>query len=63
MSCPKNCFHQNKEYDCGIREKEEGCFCKENFILDSLGNCIKPESCGCRLPEGNGILEVLISSY
>ncbi|RMZ98161.1 c-binding -like [Brachionus plicatilis] len=57
LACPENCFYLYEEYDCGIREKQEGCYCKNGFILDSMGNCIKPESCGCRLPENYGMLE------
>ncbi|CAF0786128.1 unnamed protein product [Brachionus calyciflorus] len=56
--CPKTCFYTNGSFDCGLTEPIEGCLCKSGFILDSLGNCVLPNKCGCKLPDYSGIIEV-----
>jgi hypothetical protein len=47
--CGRTCLDpQGKKY-CG-NEEREGCFCQVGFVRNSQGECVKPEQCGCRVP-------------
>jgi hypothetical protein len=56
--CAKTCIKPKGDYDCGVLKPIEGCYCKDGFVYDGTGNCIKVESCGCPLPDNSAILSV-----
>ena len=38
--------------DCGnLGACTEGCFCKEGFVFNQDGACIREEECGCLVPD------------
>ena len=43
---------------CGVRVPREGCYCRDGYVRNSAGLCVKPEECGCRLPHNRGIVAV-----
>ena len=59
--CPRTCLHPDGDYECGDLTLTEGCFCKNGFVMDSEGNCIKADQCGCTFPDGSGVLQVVFS--
>lgn len=56
--CPGTCLFPNGTYDCGELGDEEGCFCLPGYVRSSDGDCILPEDCGCRLPDGSTVISV-----
>ncbi len=60
--CPKTCLNLNGPSNCGLNKPSEGCFCKTGYVLDSNDNCVLNSSCGCLLPDGSGIISVIIFS-
>lgn len=56
--CPKTCTNPNG-FDCGEVHPADGCFCKEDFVLDSNGDCIHIEDCGCKMPDNSTTLRVI----
>lgn len=60
--CPVTCNNFDKvglpDYDCGALQVVEGCFCLEGFVMDTLGNCITKDKCGCSLPDQSTTLQV-----
>ena len=41
-----------------MRVPREGCYCRDGFVRNSAGRCVKLEECGCRLPKNRGIIAV-----
>ena len=62
--CPVTCNNIDKidlpGYDCGALQVVEGCFCRKGFVMDTLGNCITKENCGCSLPDNSATLQVCL---
>jgi hypothetical protein len=36
----------------------EGCYCRDGFVRNAAGKCVPQEQCGCRLPNGRGVVAV-----
>jgi hypothetical protein len=56
--CPRTCLDPEGRNFCGITSPREGCYCRDGFVRNSAGRCIIPENCGCRKPDGTGLLGV-----
>ncbi len=56
--CPRTCLNPTGNYGCGVIKPVMGCHCRRGFVRNSQGKCIKPSQCGCRLPDGSGLLNV-----
>ncbi len=61
--CPKTCLNPVKKYNCGILKPVEGCHCRRGFVRNSKEQCVRRRQCGCRLPDGSGVLHVSQSIY
>ena len=57
-SCPGTCLNPIGDYDCGLKNPTEGCYCKDGLVLDPNGNCIPPSKCGCLLPDNTTVIDV-----
>ena len=57
--CPRTCTNPDGNYDCGIIERAEGCYCQDGFVLDSDGSCISADQCGCLIADLNIVQQVL----
>lgn len=47
--CPRTCSDPDGT-DCQEPQWVEGCFCKRGLILDSNGDCVSIDNCGCPMP-------------
>lgn len=56
--CPKTCLDPFGEADCGEIKFTEGCFCLDDFVLDSNGSCVSLDKCGCLLPDRSSFISV-----
>lgn len=56
--CPKTCIDKFGQNDCGELKFIEGCYCKEGFVKNSLGECIDLKECGCLSPDGSIEIQV-----
>ncbi|CAF0944073.1 unnamed protein product [Brachionus calyciflorus] len=54
--CPKTCLDPTGKNDCGEIKTIEGCFCNDNYILNSFGVCVSSNECGCKFPDNSGVL-------
>ena len=45
-------------YNCGLLDLTEGCFCKSGYVRGTDGKCIRLEECGCRLPDNSTVLQM-----
>jgi len=55
--CPLTCLNQ-KPYDCGEVNIEEGCFCKPGFVMGTNNDCILPDQCACTMADNTTTLQV-----
>ena len=55
----KTCLFPNGNYDSGIAQPVEGCYCAEGFLLNSDNKCVPQNQCGCALPSGSGVMAVI----
>ncbi|ELT96344.1 hypothetical protein CAPTEDRAFT_168416 [Capitella teleta] len=61
-ACVPTCSDKTGE-NCGnLGPCTEGCFCKEGFVYNQDGACIKEEQCGCQVP-GEDIFIPVGESY
>ncbi|KAG8183312.1 hypothetical protein JTE90_002804 [Oedothorax gibbosus] len=52
-ACPKTCDNRNVEIAC-IDKCVEGCFCKDGFVRNDEGACVKPHQCPAETCDGEG---------
>ena len=57
-ACPRTCLDPEGIKYCGHLEPREGCYCRDGFVRNSAGLCIRPQECGCRKPDGSGLVSV-----
>ncbi len=43
---------------CGNPGPREGCYCRDDFVRNSAGQCVPPNECGCKKPDGSGLIGV-----
>jgi len=56
--CPRTCLDPLGRKFCGVRAPREGCYCRDGFVRNSAGRCVKLEECGCKLPHNRGLVAV-----
>ena len=59
--CPRSCLDPEGKAKCGIIRPREGCYCRDGFVRNSAGKCVKPDECGCVKPDGSGLVKVKIA--
>ena len=48
--CQPTCFNSTENMFC-TGGCTESCICRPGFVMEN-GKCIKPETCGCLMPDG-----------
>ena len=43
---------------CGHLVPRESCYCRDGFVRNSANICVRAEQCGCRKPDGSGVIGV-----
>jgi hypothetical protein len=56
--CPRTCLDPQGIKFCGVRTPRESCYCRDGYVRNSAGRCVKLEECGCRRPDGSGLVGV-----
>ncbi len=56
--CARTCLDPQGRKFCGNPTPNEGCFCRDGFVRNSAGNCVPLDQCGCKNPDGSGLVAV-----
>jgi hypothetical protein len=56
--CARTCLDPEGRNFCGNPAPREGCYCRDGFVRNSAGRCVPPNECGCKKPDGSGLLGV-----
>jgi hypothetical protein len=59
-SCLPTCSDPEGEQCADMGNCQEGCFCKDGLVYDGESKCIRPNQCGCAVPEQNVFVNVRV---